>query len=321
MVVRSSGQTRTISSIDATSNTVLLAFELSDPHIADMPNELSRVIHGPLVQSAIRRALVELALARQRLGTSNISDKEACRFAGALMGGVAGAMGTDLFDRIKQTPEFLTLEQSLKTLDEALKSSPLGVWIDRNRGVLYVVGAGIAIGGAAALFATKTGGSIVDVPITRLASKPMKVFNVGSLSLAGQIVSFQPRTQTLGAALVATEQLERVQIAVQLGVIATGGAVEQVNGKLVFKTQDVSVSLLAASRPVEKTVNLGLGIELTNHGLPGRLSIEVALGVHGGAQDRRSTMAIPVVRPGSTGTYELPGHNEAKLLAKWSVGF
>jgi hypothetical protein len=237
------------------------------------------------------------------------------------MGGVAGAMGTDLFDRIKQTPEFLTLEQSLKTLEDALKSSPLGVWIDRNRGVLYVVGAGMAIGGAAALFATKTGGSIVDVPITRLASKPMKVFNVGSLSVAGQIVSFQPRTQTIGAALVATEQLERVQVGVQLGVIATGGAVEQVNGKLVFKTQDVSVSLLAASKPVEKTVNLGLGIELTNHGLPGRLSIEVALGVHGGAQDRRSTVAIPVVRPGSTGTYELPGHNEAKLLAKWSVGF
>jgi hypothetical protein len=321
VVARTSGQTRTISTLDATSNTVVLAFDLSDPRIADMPNELSRVIHGPFVQSAIRKALVELALARQRLGTSTISDKEACRFAGALAGGVAGAMGADLFDRIRQTPEFVSVEQSLKSLDETLKNSPLGVWIDRNRGVLYVVGAGIAIGGAAALFATKTGGSVLNVPITRLATKPLKVFNLGSFSLAGQIVSFQPRTQTVGVALVAMEQLERLQVGVQLGVVATGGAVEQVNGKLVFKTQDVSLSLIGTGKPLEKTVNLGLGIEVTNHGLPGRLSIEVALGVHGSTSQERRTVEIPRVRPGSTGTYELPGHNDAKLLAKWSMAF
>lgn len=315
-------ETRTTSIIDATSNTVVLAFELSDPRIADMPNELSRAIHGPAVQSAIRKALEELSLAKQRLGTSAISDQEACRFASTLAGGVASAVGADLFDRIKQTPEFLSVEHSLKSLDNALKSLPLGVWVDRNRRVLYVIGAGIAIGGAAALFATKTGGSLVSVPITRLAGKPLKVFSMGSFSLAGQVVCFQPRTQTMGVALVAMEQLERVQVGVQLGVIATGGAVEQVNGKLVFKTQDVSLSLIGTAKPLEKTVNLGLGIEVTNHGLPGRLSIEVALGVHGSVtpQDRR-TVEIPVVRPGSTGTYEIPGRSETKLLAKWSMAF
>ena len=323
--------------IDATSNTVVLAFDLTDPTIPGRLTELSRTLHSPAVRSAIRNALFELALAKQRSAMSTITDKEASHFASALAGGVASAVGADLVERVKQTAEFHTVEDSLKSLDAALKSTPLGVWVDRNAGVLYVVGAGIAIGGAAALFATKTGGSIVDYPISRLTGRSMHVYNVGSFSLAGQVLCFQPRTHTIGAALSGTQQLERLQVGVQLGIVASGRDVEQVNGKLVMKTQDLNLSLVANNKPLEKTVSLGLGIEVTNHGLPGRLSIEVALGMRDkgratettgefrATKGRTGTFEVPrtgtVEIPRRTGTFEVPGQNDAKLVAKWSLSF
>jgi hypothetical protein len=328
MAGRSTTQIRTTSLIDSASNTVVLAFDLADARIADMPGELSRSIQSAAVQDAIKKALFELALAKQRSGTTTITDREATSLASALGTGVAGAVGSDLIDHVRRTPEYQSLEQSLKTLEDSLRSSPLGVWIDRNAGVLYVVGAGIAIGGAAALFATKTGSSMVDLPISRLTGKAMQVYKLGTLSVAGQVLCFQPRTQTVGAALIATEQWERLQVGVQLGVVATGRDVGQVNGKLVFKTQDVSLSLTGTSRPMEKTVNLGLGIEVTNHGLPGRLSIEVALGMRDKQSDigATGTWRVPSQTgtfpiPSRTGTHEIPGQNNAKLLAKWSLTF
>jgi hypothetical protein len=328
-------QTRS-SIIDATSNTVVLAFDLADPRIPGLPGELSRTLHSPAVRSAIRNALVELALAKQRSATSMISDREASHFASALAGGVASAVGADLIDRVKQTIEFQTVEDSLRSLDTALKSSPLGVWVDRNANVLYVVGAGIAIGGAAALFATKTGGSLVDYPISGLTGRSMQVYNVGTFSLAGEMLCFQPRTHTIGAALTATQQLERLQVGVQLGIVATGHDVEQINGKLVMRSQDLNLSVIANSKPLEKTVSLGLGIEVTNHGLPGRLSIEVALGMRDkgrsidgttgefrATKGRTGTFEVPRTGtseiPKRTGTFEVP--NEAKLVAKWSLSF
>src|SRR5437667_221436 len=65
----------------------------------------------------------------------------------------AGGKLTDaLLDQLKKTPEFKRLEKSLDNLEQALKSTPVGVWVDNNKNILYVVGAGLAIGGAVALF-------------------------------------------------------------------------------------------------------------------------------------------------------------------------
>ena len=53
----------------------------------------------------------------------------------------------------------------LDDLGSALKESPVGVFFDKNRNILYVVGAALAIGGAVALYVTKTGGPAIDFPM------------------------------------------------------------------------------------------------------------------------------------------------------------
>ena len=147
----------------------------------------------------------------------------------------------------------------------------------------------------------------------------MQVFKVGTFSLAGQVLAFQPQTQTIGASLIGTEKLERLQVGVQLGVIATGRDVKQVSGKLVFKTQDVNFTVGGTGKPTDKTVNLGLGIEVTNHGLPGKLSIEVGLGLRDAAGVKAPHGSFG--GPSANDTFEAARRSETKVLMTWSVAF
>ena len=134
MAGSSSSNSRNTSIVDAASNTIVLAFDLLDNQIAAMPEQLARSIQSAAVQNAIKSALMDFALAKQKSGTMVISDKEASHLAQALVGGVGSAVGEDLLDQIKKTPEYRSVEAGLKSLDEALRSSPLGVWVDRNAG-------------------------------------------------------------------------------------------------------------------------------------------------------------------------------------------
>ena len=109
--------------------------------------------------------------------------------------------------------------------------------------------------------------------------------------------------------------------AATLAVVGASGNIGQTCAELLAPRYGQTL-LIGSSKPSQRTVNLGLGIEVTNHGLPGRLSIEVALGVHddrGRPNDRPS--GVVRATGSNTGSFEAPGRNPSKLLAKWSLTF
>jgi hypothetical protein len=307
--------------VDAASNTVVLAFDLLDGQISNMPAELAKGLQSPVVQTAIKSALMNFALAKQKSGTTVVSDQEAAQLAHALFTDGGGKLANDVLNQLKNTPEYKKLEESLNDFQDTLKSSPLGVWVDRNKGILYVVGAGLALGGAAALYVTKTGGPIVSFPASQLTGKPVQIFKIGKFALSGQLLNFQPDTRTLGGALTGTEKWDKLQVSLQLGLMATGSDVKQVSGPAIFKTQDIDVTVTGSAQPAQKTVNLGLSVGITGRGLPGPLTIGVNAVVKDSKPSQGQLSAGLKTPAGAFGLTGTAGSGEVKGLATWTIPF
>ncbi len=262
--------------LDAAGHTIVLAFDLAGSQLASMQDELGVAMQKPDVQSAIQLVLSNFVLAKQRSGTSVVSDKEAKQLATDLWNKAGGKITDSLLEQLKKTPEFKKLEKSLGDLEQALKSTPVGAWVDKNKMVLYIVGAGIAIGGAVALYATKTGGPAVNLPMSQLSGKPVKIFKVGGFTMSGELLSFKPDVREIGGGLIGTEKWEKVELSVQLGIIAAGSGVKEVDGKVVVKTQDINLGLTAKGTPATNTVNLGITFGLRDLGGQGPFTIGVS---------------------------------------------
>jgi hypothetical protein len=279
------GDNNSDSVLDATGNTIVLAFDLAGSQIVNMPDELGKAIQKPEVQAAIQQALSKFALARQKSGTTEVSDEEAKKLGTELMDKAGGKLTDAVLEQLKKTPEFKRLEKSLSDLESALKSSPVGVWVDKNKNILYVVGAGLAIGGAVALYVTKTGGPAINFPMSKLAGKPIKVFNVGGFTLSGKVLAFKPDTREVGGALVGAEKWGKLEVSLELGVVATGDDITKVDGKLVLKTKDIDLGITGSGELQKNTVNLGITFGIKNAGGQGPFTI----GVTGVLQDGKLT--------------------------------
>ena len=75
---------------------------------------------------------------------------------------------------------------------------------------------------------------------------------VGGFTLKGQLLEFEPKKQTLGAGLLATQKWEKVELSFKIGVIAAGEHVKEVNGQAVVKSNDFSITVDGAAKPEEK---------------------------------------------------------------------
>lgn len=307
--------------VDAASNTVILAFDLLDSQVTRLPDELAKALKKPEVEAAIRSLLTDFVMSKQKLGTTRVSDQEASQLASALKDKVGGKVTDDVLKQIKETSEYKQLEKSLTDLEKAVTASPVGVWVDRNKNILYIVGAGLVLGGATALYVTKTGGKVVDFTASQLTGKSVQIYKVGKFSMAGQLVRFEPETRTVGAAITGTEKWDRLDVSIQLGVIATGGDVKQIDGKVVFKSQDINLAITGSAQPAQKTVNLGLGLEMKGTGLPGPLTIGLGVVVRDGRADQGQLSASMKTKAGDFGLTGSAGKGEQKALATWSVSF
>jgi hypothetical protein len=307
--------------VDAASNTIVLAFDLAESQIVNMPDELAKALQQKDVQDAIRSVLANLALAKQKSGSTTMTEQEAMQVAQAVGKAAGDKITSSVLDQMKKTPEYKALDQSMKDLQQAMKSSPLGLWVDRNSGILYVIGAGLVLGGATALYVTKTGGPAVDFPISQLTGKSVQVFKVGQFSLKGSLLKFDPATQTAGAALMGTEKWDKLEVSVQFGVVATAGDVKQVSGQVVFKTPQVNLGLTGSAQPSDKTVNLGLSLRVSTTGQPGPLTIGLGAVIKDNKVDSAQLNAAMKTRVGDFGLTGSESKGEHKVMATWSVSF
>jgi hypothetical protein len=246
---------------DATTQVVVLAFDLVGQQAANLPTLLQNTLSAKPVQDAIQSTLESFALKKNvAIATNTLTSKDAQDLLNAIVSAAGGKAGDAATEQIKNSPAYKKLEKAIQDFQAAAKSSPMGVWIDKNQAVVYVTGITLVIGGAVALFATKTGGSVLNTAVGQLKNKPIQVFKVGKFTLQAQMLQFQPDKGVLGAGVIATEKWQQLQVSVSLGVVASGAHVQQVNGKVVVKTGGVTVTGAATDTPATKNVDLHLSI-------------------------------------------------------------
>lgn len=190
---------------DAVSELVVVAFDLLDAEVDRLPQRALDALKRPEVQRALAAELTKLA---KKYGKMNAAGEAidagttADDFAG-LGKKVAGNAGDQLVRQIKDSSDFKKLEGKLKQLEQSVKKSPVGVWVDENSTILIVSAVAIGVGGGAWMYHAKAG----DMPAKYLADIATTLGNkhvikLGSLSLGAGDVKFVPSRREVAAAAI-----------------------------------------------------------------------------------------------------------------------
>ncbi|MBN9064372.1 MAG: hypothetical protein BGP06_13320 [Rhizobiales bacterium 65-9] len=246
--------------VDAAQQIFVLAFDLVDSEIGRLPMQIKDALESPPVVNAIKKTLLDFANKKYPTGDSVVTGEEAKAMAAALEKNVGGAFSSEMLNQIKGTPQYRRLTASIDAFQKAAASSSLGVWIDRNKNVLYVVGAALVVGTSTVLYVTRAGGPLVNDALAPLKDKDFDVLQVGKLTLAAGLWDFRPDARILGARISGTIKWERVTLKLKLGLLAQGAEVQQANGEAVVKSGGFNLTFTGQAKPQAQTVNLGLKV-------------------------------------------------------------
>jgi hypothetical protein len=248
---------------DATTQVIVLAFDLVGQQAANLPTLVERSLSDKKVQDAIESTLETFALKHNTaIMTNSLTPKDAQDLMSAIISSTGGKAGDAALTQIKNSSAYKSLEKAVQDFQAAAKTTPMGVWVDKSQGVLFVTGVALVVGGAAALFATKTGGTVVNAVVGQIKNKPIQVFKVGKFTMQGQLLQFQPDKRQLGLGVIATEKWQQLQVSVGFGVVATGSQVQQVSGQVIVKSGDISVTGSATDTIATKKVELHLSVDV-----------------------------------------------------------
>lgn len=311
-----------VSNMDAaTTQVVVLAFDLVGQTAANLPTLVERSLSDQKVQDAIESTLEAFALKQNTaIMTNSLTPKDAHDLMSAIVTSAGGKAGDAALDQIKNSPAYKNLEKAIQDFQAAAKTTPMGVWVDKNQGILFVTGIALVVGGAAALYATKTGGSVVNAVVGQIKNKPIQVFKVGKFTLQGQMLQFQPDKRQLGMGVIATEKWQQLQVSVGFGVVATGSQVQQVSGQVIVKSGDVSVTGSATDTIATKKVELHLSLDV-DKGPMSPFKLGVGAIITDGKATGGELDASLKTGAGDFGLKATDDNREISGLATWTVHF
>ena len=247
--------------LDAANQVIVLAFDLVDAAIPETPALLSHALQSPPVQNAIKKTLLDYAQSKVKAGATVVTNEEGRKLLESLGAGFTDAATKDVVDQVKKTYQYKKLETSVGAFKKAAESSALGIWVDRNKNVLYVVGAALVVGTASVLYITKTSGMPVSKAVDALKDKKFEILQIGTLKFQAALWDFKPDARILGARVITTKQWEQVTVELRLGLLAQGSEIQEVEGAAVVKSGSFALNLTGGAKPQVKEVNLGLKLE------------------------------------------------------------
>jgi len=239
---------------------IVLSFDLLDSEIDAIPDRIAAVLTRPDVYKAIEKSLLDFAKTRDASATSQLTDEEARKLRDSVLKAGGSAASDAYLDQIKASSRYKSVLSQLDLFKKAAASSSLGVWVDRNKGVLYVVGAALVLGGSTVLYLTKSGGPVADTISGELQKHSIDVVTVGALKLSVSDIEFRPSAQILGAKLVGQLKWDRVSVQLKLQLVASGADVQKVNGEAVVKVGVVNFTAIAGRDFAKPNVDLSLRI-------------------------------------------------------------
>ncbi len=270
--------------IDATQDTIALVFQLGDATVLRSPKMIEKVIKDDKVWKAIESALKSHAkslIDKQHKGQP-VTSQDAGKFGQAVGTKAAQAAANSAKKQIEQSAEFRQLKHSLKELECAFKSSPIGVFVDENKGWLVVIAAGLAVGGATAMYVVRKG-DFVASKLTSIAGDKLKFKFLGNVEAGVKGITFAPSDRKLDATAFAKAKWSKVeaeigfQVAVQNDKLTSASGQGQVVVNVARGLKMTAKGKVGYTRPTETYMPpLGYDLSLGLSYLPGsRSSISV----------------------------------------------
>jgi len=235
--------------IDVASETVVIALELADAELKNAPGRLASALLSSDVQTALTKTAEEVARKRLNATTTTVSEKDAKELGEKLLEQTKDAALEHLKTEIKNSSKYQQLDASIKKLKETFAKTPMGVWLDENKNILYIVGVGAVLGGAAAMYVFRTGDTVTKTIMPLVGGQSVSFKLLGKLEVeagVGKIV-FTPSEHLIDAKTFINAKWQ--QISVKLNLAATVA-----DGKVTAASADGKIVI-----PVHKGVTLGAG--------------------------------------------------------------
>jgi hypothetical protein len=273
--------------IDAASDVIVLGFELADSTLDRSPQMVIDLVQDKNFQKSIQKALEAEGkrLVKLQKEGKPVGNEEGGKVLAKV--GNAAAKSSQLWvkNKIEKSSDYKALQKGLKKVECSFKESPVGVFIDENENLLIVVATGLAIGGAVAMYATRSG-DWAAAQLAPLAAKQLRFKVLGKVELGAKKLVFKPSERKVELTTFTTAKWKSVKAKLDLNVgfkddaltksSATGEVVVDV-AKGTSITGKGSIGYLRSMTPGEKelTYNLSLGMAFTGTGSNSKLKLQV----------------------------------------------
>jgi hypothetical protein len=207
---------------DKAAETLVLGIELVGAEIDNLPSRLITALQSADVQGAIKKALNDFALDKLKATPTTLSAQDGQDLAQAVAKAGGEAIGQNVLDGITNSSHFQALDASLKDLTAALKKTPMGVWVDKNKTYIYIVAAGGVLAGAAAMYVTRSGDDVTKRVMPLIKDLSTSFTPIGQLTLKAGVesVTFVPSKRYVEAKTFVTAEWENIEVKLNLGVTA-----------------------------------------------------------------------------------------------------
>jgi hypothetical protein len=195
--------------LDAVDRTVVLAFQL----VGEVPKiiDWEKVLNSKELKDAVESTLKEQAAEYVKNNQTTFSEAEGKKLLGELGQKSLKAAGQNVAEQVKKSPEFKQLEKSAEKVAEALKCSQAGIFFDKHKTIIYIIAAGVGVGGAAALYVARTGDEVADVASFLTNKKLFKGKILGDVELSVGLPKFKPSTREITLDVEASKKWDKVE--------------------------------------------------------------------------------------------------------------
>lgn len=256
--------------LDAVSDTVLMGVQVAGSAVKDLDTHLKQALQSPQLQNAIKSTLEEMA--KKKLGEVPVqfSAEDSKKLLGELGRKSAEALGESVKQQIQRTPEYQALERRAQKILDALKCSPTGVWFDQNKLVLYILGAGVLVGGATAMYVARAGDPVTEPLTSLIKDKKIRVPIPGNLEISASGFKFVPSKREVDVDLALSGQWKSVKADLKVNVQAVDSSVQASASGMVVVPFRLGLIRAEGSfdphNPQVAPLRLGLGLGITPGG-------------------------------------------------------
>ncbi|MEQ9411345.1 MAG: hypothetical protein RIK87_26765 [Fuerstiella sp.] len=216
----------------AVKDTLVLVLETTGSTVLDSPKLIEKILSDPKVRQAIEKTALEeaKALTKKQVTGKTVSMDDILASAGKVGKATIDPATQAGKTALEKSQQVRRLKEGLRQLECSYRKSTVGVFVDKNKGWLILVGAGLGLGGAAAMYKFKTGDAFA-MPATKLASHLVRFKVLGNVEIAAKDIKFEPSKQLVGATKLTKIKWDKVDVDLELSVTAENEKLKQAVGK------------------------------------------------------------------------------------------